>query len=175
MTEMHSASGPARSEEQARTTRYATLRKRPGYLIRLLHQIHTGLFADEMDSEDLTPVQYAMLSVLDDGEAFDQMTLSRSVGIDRANGADVIKRLVGRDLVSREVSTTDRRARVVRITEAGSALVRQMRPAMERAQERLVSPLDARERDLLIDMLLRMIETNKGASRAPIEDEALLR
>ena len=147
---------------------YRDLWSRPGYLVRRLHQIHVGLFAEECADKDLTPVQFAMLSVLYGVQGLDQFSLSTSVGVDRTSGADVIKRLVRRGLLVRERSELDRRANIVRITPAGRTFVDQMRPAMERAQNRLIEPLSEGERDLFLEMIRKMVEANNSASRAPM-------
>jgi len=148
--------------------KYDDLWGRPGYLVRRLHQIHIGLFAESCHGFDLTAVQYAILSVLYGGEEFDQFSLSKAVGIDRTSGADVIKRLVRRGLASREPSLEDRRARIVRITDAGRAFVRQVRPKMEEAQDRFVSPLDPEELNEFNRLLHKLIKANNDASRAPM-------
>ncbi|MEE9587121.1 MAG: MarR family transcriptional regulator, partial [Hyphomicrobiaceae bacterium] len=72
---------------------YSDLWSRPGFLIRRLHQIHIGLFAEECQQFDITPVQYGLLTVLYSGNALDQVTLATEVGIDRTSGADVMRRL----------------------------------------------------------------------------------
>ncbi|WP_172327934.1 MarR family winged helix-turn-helix transcriptional regulator [Mangrovicoccus sp. HB161399] len=149
--------------------KYDDLWGRPGYLVRRLHQIHMGLFAEACDGLDLTAVQYAVLSVLYSGGGFDQLSLSKAVGIDRTSGADVIKRLVRRGLATREPSVEDRRARVVRITDEGRRFVRRVRPMMEEAQDRLVSPLDEEEHDIFLQLLRKLIEANNEHSRAPMK------
>ncbi|TYC61972.1 MarR family transcriptional regulator [Rhodobacterales bacterium] len=141
---------------------------RPGYLVRRLHQIHVGLFAEEFADTGMTPVQYAMLSVLAVHNALDQLSLSKAVGVDRTSGADVIKRLARQDLVVRTKSPEDRRMKLVVITPAGATLVRQMRPAMEAAQSRLMAPLAPEDRKFFMDALRQMIEANNSASRAPM-------
>lgn len=146
---------------------YADLWSRPGFLVRRLHQIHLGLFLDECKDYDITPVQFAILTVLYNGNALDQITLSNSVGIDRTSGADVIRRLHRRGLVERVASRKDRRAKLVHITDEGKALVRKMQPHMERAQERFISCLDAAEQATFIELLEKVIHANNDASRAP--------
>jgi MarR family transcriptional regulator, lower aerobic nicotinate degradation pathway regulator len=146
---------------------YADLWSRPGFLVRRLHQIHIGLFSEECSDYDITPVQFAILTVLHSGNALDQVTLSNSVGIDRTSGADVIRRLYKRGLVERMPSSEDRRAMLVRITNEGKALVRKMQPNMERAQERFISPLTPAEQTLFIELIGKLIRANNDASRAP--------
>ncbi|MFV0492568.1 MAG: MarR family winged helix-turn-helix transcriptional regulator [Pseudorhodobacter sp.] len=147
---------------------YEELWNRPGYLIRRLHQIHVGLFSEECAGLDVTPVQTAILTVLQSGEEMDQLTLSTAVGIDRTSGADVIRRLERRGLLSRAPSEFDRRAKIVKITEAGRKFVRRIRPSMARAQDRLVAPLTEEERDNFQRLVNKMVDANNEASRAPM-------
>ena len=161
------AEGTARPGKM-RSQSYRELWDRPGYLVRRLHQIHQGIFAEECGRYDLTPVQYGMLTVLRRGEEMDQLTLSSSVGVDRTSGADVVKRLVARGLLRREASRVDRRAKIIRITEEGRRLVERVRPDMTRAQERLLAPLGPEERAVFEGLLRRLVEANNDASRAPM-------
>jgi DNA-binding MarR family transcriptional regulator len=147
---------------------YDELWNRPGYLVRRLHQIHVGLFAEECGSEDVTPVQSAILTVLQSGEEMDQLTLSTSVGIDRTSGADVIRRLERRGFVTRQSSKFDRRAKLVKITDEGRAFIRRVRPWMARAQERFVAPLTDEEREEFYRLINKLVDANNDASRAPM-------
>ncbi|PHS08461.1 MAG: MarR family transcriptional regulator [Blastopirellula sp.] len=147
---------------------YKDLWRRPGYLIRRLHQIHVGLFLEECADKELTPIQFGILSVLYNGEEMDQLTLSSSVGIDRTSGADVIKRLERRNLLYRTTSELDKRAKIITITQQGKDFVDKFRPSMARAQERLVEPLDEQEREQFFILVGKMLEANDAASRAPL-------
>ncbi len=147
---------------------YDELWNRPGYLIRRLHQIHVGLFVEECGGDDVTPVQSAILTVLQSGEEMDQLTLSTSVGIDRTSGADVIRRLERRGLLTRQSSKFDRRAKLVAITDAGKAFIKRVRPRMAKAQERLVAPLTDDEREEFYRLVNKLVDANNDASRAPM-------
>lgn len=148
--------------------RYDDLWERPGFLVRRLHQIHIGLFADACGTSDLTAVQYAILSVLFANPGLDQLTLSRAVGIDRTSGADVIRRLVKRGLVDRSQSELDRRAQVVTLTDEGRAIAREVRPMMEAAQDALLAPLSEKDQRSFMKMLRHLVLSNNEASRAPM-------
>ncbi|MGB7302542.1 MAG: MarR family transcriptional regulator [Burkholderiaceae bacterium] len=147
---------------------YTSLWERPGYLVRRLHQIHLGLFADECATFDITPIQFALLTVLRNDQVLDQISLSTTVGIDRTSGADVIKRLQRRGLVERFASTQDRRAMLVRITREGKNLAMNMQPAMQAAQARLIAPLSDAEKQVFTSLMQKLIEANNSASRAPV-------
>ena len=150
------------------TRKFRELWNRPGYLIRRLHQIHLGLFADETRGSGVTPVQFGMLSVLASGVEMDQLTLSAAVGVDRVNGADVIKRLERRGLLERNQSLNDKRARVVCITHAGAEFVQKLAPKMASAQRKLIEPLTDEELIEFERILKKLVNANNDASRASL-------
>jgi DNA-binding MarR family transcriptional regulator len=165
---MTQQAGAEKDEGNSTGIAYAELWSRPGYLVRRLHQIHIGLFAEEFAGQDITPIQFGMLSVLYSGVEMDQLTLSSAVGIDRTSGADVIKRLERRGLVSREPSARDRRAMAIKISDRGKEIVDASRSRMVQAQERLMAPLTERERRQFMALIGKLIEANNDASRAPL-------
>jgi MarR family transcriptional regulator, lower aerobic nicotinate degradation pathway regulator len=150
---------------------YADMWARPGFLIRRLHQIHVGLFMEECAKFDMTPIQFGFLTVLNEEESLDQITLSAAVGIDRTSGADVIKRLQRRGLLTRVPSEVDRRAKLVQITDEGREVVKHMYPCMVRSQERFIEPLTVEEHHQLDALLSKLIYANDSASRAPIRKD----
>ncbi|HVZ14406.1 MAG TPA: MarR family transcriptional regulator [Bauldia sp.] len=142
--------------------------KRPGYLIRRLHQIHSAIFLEECTAFGITPVQYGLLTVLATNPNADQVALAYALGIDRTNVADVLRRLERRGLISRVPSRRDRRMVLARLTEEGERLVEGMHPAMAHAQERLLGVLNRRDRDLFVLTLMRLVEANNRVGRAPL-------
>lgn len=165
---MNESTTTEKNLHQQQESTYRDLWSRPGYLIRRLHQIHIGLFADECGQEDITAIQFGILSVLYNGDELDQLSLSTAIGIDRVSGGDVVKRLARRGLLSREPSEKDRRAHAIKITDEGKAFVDRMFPAMVRAQEKFINPLTKREQAQFTYLVRKMIEANNGASRAPL-------
>ena len=65
--------------------RRSPLLARPGFLIRRLHQIHCGLFLDETQGHDVTPVQYSLLTTLSMLGETDQITLAHEIGLERTS------------------------------------------------------------------------------------------
>lgn len=143
------------------------LRNRPGYLIRRLHQIHVAMFLDECAAYRLTPVQYAVMTVLADRSGMDQISIASEAGIDRTNVADVLARLEERGILTRQVSDTDRRMKLAVLTPEGARITAHMETAMLRAQERFLAPLPDDRRVQLMDMLTELVEANNAYSRAP--------
>ncbi len=142
--------------------------RRPGYLVRRLNQIHYALFFEECAEFDITPVQYGILTTLSLNPGADQNSIAQDVGIDRTNVADVLGRLARRGLVRRQRGAVDRRTFVTWLTPEGERLTKAMLGCMRRAQERLLQPLDATERENFMAMMLRLIDANNDVSRAAL-------
>jgi hypothetical protein len=66
------------------------------------------------------------------------------------------------DLIS---SRFERRARLLRLTPRGEKLHRRLRPEAIGAQFRLLDCLAPNERELLLDLLVRVIEANRVLAR----------
>ena len=79
---VHSASDPLSID----------LYDQPGHLIRRAQQIAAQLFRDVL-GPDVTPVQYAILRMLQEKPGIDQVTLARLVALDNSTTADIAARL----------------------------------------------------------------------------------
>jgi len=141
----------------------------PGHHIRRLHQIAVAIFLQEVEPQGLTPVQYAALQAVANAPGVDQRTLARTIGLDTSTTGGVIDRLEARGLLLRNANPEDRRVRLLRLTAAGEALLRDATPAMLRAQQRILEPLPAAERDEFMRLLRTLVTANNALSRAPSE------
>jgi DNA-binding MarR family transcriptional regulator len=123
------------------------LSKKPGHLIRRLHQISTHVFTQRVREADfdLTSVQFAALDALGSNQGVDQARLADLVAKDRATTGAVVDRLEQKGLVSRDVSKRDKRARVLTLTPEGSALLARLAPVVEGLQREILSGLDDHE------------------------------
>jgi MarR family transcriptional regulator, lower aerobic nicotinate degradation pathway regulator len=144
------------------------LQERPGFLIRRLHQIHTALFADECGGQSITPVQYSILTALDQMGMAEQIVLARAVGLDTTNVADVLARLERQRLVRRRVSRQDKRMKAVSLTEGGRALLRRVDAGAARAHERTLAALAPKDRARFMRDLTRLVSLNSEISRMPV-------
>ena len=162
----------AHDGNQPRDIPYTDLWARPGFLIRRLHQLHVSVFIEECGDFDVTPVQYAVLSVLYRGKALDQVSVAGEVGIDRNNAADVLRRLERRGFVERIPSESDRRAMLNGITEIGCRFVEDAHSAMERAQDRFTGSLSKRDRERLTRLLQKVMLDNNDSGRARLKTHA---
>jgi DNA-binding MarR family transcriptional regulator len=142
----------------------------PGHLIRRLQQISLARFASRMAEAglDLTSVQYAALLTLRDHPGLDQQTLAGMIAYDRVTIGGVIDRLVQKGLVDREVSPTDRRARVLMLSSAGLVTLDIAEPWVDKVQDDLVVHLSRDERDVFLRVLQKATQAGNEMSRAPL-------
>lgn len=147
----------------------------PGHLIRRMNQISVAIFAAGMIEAgvDLTPVQFAALSVVRENPGIDQATLAGLIAHDRVTLGGVVDRLQAKGLLSRSVSKQDRRARVLEITPAGAALLDAILPAVEEIQDRILAGLSESERATFMTLLRKATDAGNALSRAPLRDERM--
>jgi len=144
------------------------VRRVPISLARRFFQICTGAVAEGCSAEGLTPLQGGVLAYLNrsDGEPdIDQNGLAARLGIDRASTSQLLDELESMGLVERRVSDADRRVRLLRLTPAGEKVRSRIRPPTFESQMRVFAALSARERELLLDLLVRVIESNESLAR----------
>ena len=139
----------------------------PGYYIRRLQQIAVAIFLQETEAHGITPVQFGALQAVANHPGVDQRTLAGRIGLDTSTVAGVVDRLEARGLLLRQVSPDDKRVRLLTVTPAGAALLREVEPAMRAAQARILAPLPRAERATFMRMLRTLVDGNNEASRAP--------
>jgi DNA-binding MarR family transcriptional regulator len=145
--------------------------RRPGFLVRRLHQIGAALFYDECQSESITPLQIGLLTALSMNPWLDQKAIGRELALDRTTTAEVLKRLRQKGLVDTRVNPDDRRSRLSVITKTGMKLIGELQESIRRSQERLVEPLSVEERADFMKLLAKLVDAHEKSdnSVAPIE------
>jgi len=142
----------------------------PGHLIRRAQQIAVSMFYSAMGS-DVTPVQYAVLRILQDHPGIDQITLARFCALDTSTAADLAVRLEERGLVKRMMLMRSKRFRLLQLTPRGRALVKQLTPSGRLVSRRLLQALDKKEQRVFLRLLKKFVHLNNEESRAPLDHE----
>jgi DNA-binding MarR family transcriptional regulator len=145
---------------------------KPGHLARRFQQIAVAVFHSEVEDAgcDLTPVQYAALSAVDTHPGIDQATLAGLIAYDRTTITGVVDRLVRKRLLVRELSSRDRRAHALQITNAGRKTLRGIEPAVDAAQRIMLRGLTANEAKELMRLLGKAIAAGNELSRSPLRE-----
>jgi len=134
-------------------------------LVRRLQQICLSMIAEAVADAELVQLEYALLVFVDDVPGISQQTLSEALGIDRNNVSLITDKLEARGLLKRSVNGADRRARELYITPQGKKLWRGCRSRVRKANERILACLNAEEKELLLDSLVRVVNANKMHAR----------
>ena len=146
----------------------------PGYLFRRMQQIAVAIFVEECKAFDLTPVQYAALIAIHTHPGIDATRLSAVIAFDRSTLGNVIERLQTKSLIERKPAHEDRRVKLLYLTRQGAALLRDVMPAVEKAQARMLQPLKPADRKSLLALLTQLVDLNNEASRVPLRAEDAL-
>ncbi|WP_298873946.1 MarR family transcriptional regulator [uncultured Bradyrhizobium sp.] len=146
----------------------------PGYLFRRMQQIAVSIFMEECKAFDLTPVQYAALIAIHTHPGIDATRLSAVIAFDRSTLGSVIERLQAKDFVERKPTPEDKRIKLLYLTKQGAAILREIIPAVERAQARMLEPLKPTERKALLGLMSQLVDLNNEASRVPLRAEDAL-
>jgi DNA-binding MarR family transcriptional regulator len=134
-------------------------------LARRFFQICTTATAEALTGKELTPLQYAVLAYLIGEPDIDQSGLAARLGIDRNTTSVLVDELEAKGLLTRRVNGADRRARLLRLTPRGQKLHTRVYPLTFAGQQELLSVLAPDERDILLDLLVRVIEGNRVLAR----------
>jgi DNA-binding MarR family transcriptional regulator len=146
----------------------------PGYLFRRMQQIAVSIFMEECKAFDLTPVQYAALIAIYTHPGIDATRLSAVIAFDRSTLGSVIERLQAKDFVERKPAPEDKRIKLLYLTKSGAAILREIIPAVERAQARMLEPLKPADRKTLMALMSQLVDLNNEASRVPLRAEDAL-
>ena len=146
----------------------------PGYLFRRMQQIAVSIFMEECKAFDLTPVQYAALIAIHTHPGIDATRLSAVIAFDRSTLGSAIERLQAKDYIERKPALEDKRIKLLYLTKSGVAILREIIPAVERAQARMLEPLKPADRKALTGLLAQLVDLNNEASRVPLRAEDAL-
>ena len=118
----------------------------------------------------VAPRGHCVLSAADTGE-FTQKELADMIGLDKTTMVVTVDELERAGLAERVPSTTDRRARIIRVTPAGKRVVRKGERVVEEIQNDVLASLPERDAKGFMATLERLVEgrlsTPAACSRAP--------
>ncbi|KAM3112260.1 MarR family winged helix-turn-helix transcriptional regulator [Phormidesmis sp. 146-33] len=140
-----------------------------GYRIKLLSQLLGRKFQERLDRFGLTPFHWVVLCCLweEDGLA----TSHISDRLQQVGGTltGVLDRMAERDLIRRERDAHDRRIWRIWLTQAGQQLQDILPPIGVELREQALQGIDYADREVLSDLLDRMIA---NLSSAPAADQS---
>ncbi|MER8105359.1 MarR family transcriptional regulator [Kitasatospora sp. NPDC094016] len=132
------------------------------YLLSRIGRTARGRLAEQLAEHGLRLWDMAVLAALADFGPHAQRDLVQRLGIDPSDLAKVADQLAAAGYVERVRDPADRRRVSVSVTGAGRALLAELDARARAVQDEVLAPLDARERQLLHGLLLRVHQGQQG-------------
>lgn len=127
------------------------------------HRLHTELSA-AMETLGIMPRGYCVLYTAADA-GLTQIQLAERCDLDKTTMVVTLDELERLGLAERHPSPTDRRARIVKVTDAGRAMIERGRRIVTELHEDVLGTLPAGEREAFVSALRRLSE-NRLATTA---------
>jgi DNA-binding MarR family transcriptional regulator len=140
----------------------AALRSLPSWLLGRAAARGRALVAESLAAEGRRMWHHVVLSAVRDLAPVAQADLGRSVRLDPKDLVGVLNDLQAAGLVVREPDPADRRKNAVSLTEDGARSLARCEEAARAANDELLAPLSAAERDRFMKMLIRISGTTEG-------------
>ena len=129
---------------------------------KLVEKTGRGIVAVKADVREAAQLKAALDAGLAEFGKLDivvaQAGVAAMIAYDKATIGGVIDRLVAKGLVARSVSERDRRAREVRLTDAGQACFDALLPIVRTLQDDILAPLAPEERRRFLNLARKLID-----------------
>jgi DNA-binding MarR family transcriptional regulator len=125
----------------------------------LLAPLMRELIAAELpilDAHGLSMWGYAVLCALDESPVRTQAALAAAIGADKSRIIPVLDELADRDLIRRTPDPSDRRVRLLEITDAGRTAKDAAQAAIQRGEERRMQSLPTEDRRTFLRVLKQL-------------------
>ena len=134
-------------------------RRAESHLARRFHALCHAAMKEVVSAEEIEePLEYGSLSSIHDAPGIDEQRLAERMGIDLATARRMVKRLKRRGFIEHSPGSGDGRSGGFVVTPAGGKVVERLRPIVRAAHDRIMAPLSDREREMLLDLLARVIK-----------------
>ena len=153
---------PASSAARKKSaTNFGMLPDLVGYQLRMAQIALFRDFAQGPGGEDVTPGLFGVLVIVEANPDMKQSELARATHLDRSTVVTVIDNLERRGLVERRVALHDRRSNAIRLTDAGSALLRKLKRQVSAHEKRLLRNFSAAERETFVALLKKVFPEHR--------------
>ncbi|MEV5570458.1 MarR family winged helix-turn-helix transcriptional regulator [Spirillospora sp. NPDC052269] len=126
------------------------------FLLAQLGSHAAALFAERIKALDLTPPQAGLLRILKGSPGSSQRELADRLGMPPSRFVPFVDTMEERGLVERRRNPDDRRLHALHLTEAGEALLNELRPIAMAHEADLASALSPEEHQQLMGLLQRI-------------------
>ncbi|GAB2896221.1 MarR family transcriptional regulator [Streptomyces deserti] len=135
------------------------IRSLPSWLLGRAATRGRALVAEALAAEGMKMWHHVVLSAVRDLAPVAQADLGRSVRLDPKDLVGILNDLQAEGLVVREPDPRDRRKNAVSLTEEGARLLKRCEKVAREANDALLAPLSAAEREEFLRLLARISGT----------------
>ncbi|MFF4018974.1 MarR family winged helix-turn-helix transcriptional regulator [Streptomyces sp. NPDC001843] len=135
------------------------IRSLPSWLLGRAAARGRALVAEALATQGMKMWHHVVLSAVRDLGPVAQAELGRSIGLDPKDLVGVLNDLQTQGLVVRAPDPADRRKNAVSLTGGGAALLTRCEQVSREANDALLAPLSAAERDQFMALLVRISGT----------------
>jgi len=140
------------------------LSRSASHMLHRAQQMAADAFARAHKGDELTFRQFAVLAAVSETPGASQSDLVRATGIDRSTLADMIARMEKKNLLSRETSKSDGRAKSVKLTGRGQRKLAEASPVAAMADEAILAALPKPKQKAFIETLEALQEAAERAA-----------
>ena len=123
----------------------------------MVYQRTSARLASLLRPLKLTVAQFDALANLYVQDSISQQQLAQRLLVTKGNVSGLVDRLAARKLVARKPDPADGRRNLIRLTKSGQRLAHKALQVQRRLVDEMMEPLSRDERQLLRDMLERLI------------------
>jgi len=136
------------------------LKKHVGFWLRFVSNHVSHAFARKLLKRGVTVAEWVILRELYGREEMSPGVVAELAGMTRGAVSKLVDRLVGKELVSRQGRSDDRRFQEIALTAAGRRIVPSLAALADRNDEEFFASLSAREREALLATLKRLAQSH---------------
>ncbi len=153
--------------EQTELDVTAKLDRSPIHLLHRAGQCAGDIFQGKLGTTDLTPRQFAVLVTVAHNEGLSQTHLVEKTGIDRSTLADIVRRMLKKNLLQRRRTREDARAYAVKLTDEGWRTLRSVEPTTIEVDNIILGALEHSDREQFLDSLNTIVVALSAISPEP--------
>lgn len=128
-----------------------------GFLANHMARLFAAALHRRIQPLGLAPAQFMVLLELWEEDGLTQRDLVERLNVEQATMANTLARMERDGLIRREPSKTDRRARLIRLTERARAVRDAATTAASEVNAEALGDLDAEEKAAFLDMMHRVV------------------
>lgn len=132
-------------------------RRSEAHLARRFHELCHDALSRATNTEGLSPVDFATLISTHDAQGIDAKLLSHRTGVDRERISETVGKLVDRGLIEPSTKRKSWMCGSLRLTAKGEEVLLPLIPKVLAAQDRVLAVLSDNEREILRQLLARVV------------------